>query len=123
MTMVKDIAPHITRQRLLVEGYYTIEMTRQVVEGYLRGIADHLNVQTYGQPIVFSPGEGTGKAENQGFDGFLPLIDSGIAVYVWTHSRFFSVLLYTCKTFDESKALSYTRRYFDMDGEIVYLSF
>jgi S-adenosylmethionine decarboxylase len=53
-----------------------------------------------------------GKAENQGFDAFLPLIDSGISLYIWSSARFFSAILYTCRRFDEAAAIDFTRRYF-----------
>lgn len=65
---------------------------------------------------------GEGKQANQGFDAFIPLIDSGISLYVWSEQRFFSVLLYTCKAFDEVAAISYTRTFF-LSEEVVHSSF
>jgi len=108
---MKNLAPEIFRQRLLIEGYYTVEMTRFSLAAYLTGVAAHLGLRAYGQPAIFSPG-GEGKAENQGFDAFLPLVDSGISAYVWTSRRFISVLLYTCKAFDEAAAIDFTRTSF-----------
>ena len=92
---MRDLAPDITRQRLLLEGYYSVPVDAEVVERYLVGTAEHLGLRTYGAPVVHSPG-GEGRPENQGFDAFIPLIDSGISLYVWGHQRFFSALLYTC---------------------------
>ena len=108
---MKDLAPQITRQRLLVEGHFTIEVDRGAVDRYLHGVAAHLGLRTYGAATIFSPG-GEGKAENQGFDAFLPLIDSGIAAYVWSSARLFSIVLYTCKGFDDERAIAFTRTYF-----------
>ena len=119
---MKDLAPHITRQRLLVEGLYTIEVDRGAVDRYLCGVAAHLGLRTYGAATIFSPGV-EGKAENQGFDAFLPLIDSGISLYVWSSARFFSAILYTCRRFDEAAAIDFTRRYFAVQGEIASLGF
>ena len=119
---MKNIAPDIFRQRLLIEGFYTIDVTRDVTANYLCGIAEHLGLRIYGQPIVFSPA-GAGKEENQGFDGFVPLIDSGISAYIWTKAKFFSIVLYTCKGFDEQEALQYTHDYFKVTGELIHLSF
>ena len=119
---MKDLAPHITRQRLLVEGLYTIEVDRGAVDRYLHGVAAHLGLRTYGAATIFSPG-GEGKAENQGFDAFLPLIDSGISLYVWSSARLFSAILYTCRRFDEADAIDFTRRYFGVQGEIASLGF
>jgi S-adenosylmethionine decarboxylase len=119
---VKDLAPQITRQRLLVEGFYTIDVDRDAVDRYLHGVAAHLGLRAYGEATIFSPG-GEGKAANQGFDAFLPLIDSGISLYVWSSARFFSAILYTCKRFDERSAVAFTREFFDAQGEVASMAF
>jgi S-adenosylmethionine decarboxylase len=108
---MRNLAPHIFRQRLLIEGFYTTAVTRDRVAAYLQGAAGHLGLEAYGEPTVHSPA-GIGKAENQGFDAFLPLVDSGITAYVWSAAKFFSVVVYTCKGFDEAAAIAYTREFF-----------
>ncbi len=118
---MKNLAPEIFRQRLLIEGYYTSDVTRESLAAYLTGVAAHLGLRAYGEPAIFSPG-GQGKSENQGFDAFLPLVDSGISAYVWANRRFVSVLLYTCKGFDEAAAIEFTRRHFGIAGEIASAS-
>lgn len=118
---MKDLAPNILRQRLLIEGLYTADIDRDSVESYLAGLAAHLNLRTYGKPIIHAPG-GLGKAENEGFDAFIPLIDSGISLYVWSEARFFAAVLFTCKAFDVERALNYTRQHFQAT-ELVRQSF
>ncbi len=108
---MRDLAPEITRQRLLLEGYYTIEVDESRVQGYLEGLAAHLGLRGYGRPAIFAPA-GEGRPENQGFDAFLPLIDSGISLYAWTGAQFVAVVLFTCKAFDEASAVAYTRQFF-----------
>ena len=115
---MRDLAPDIFRQRLLIEGYYSGEMTTDRVREFLLGAAAHLKLRTYADPIVFSPAEGMGREENAGFDAFVPLIDSGISAYIWSQAAFFSVLLYTCKGFDEKAAEAFTREFFGVSGEI-----
>ena len=110
-----DLAPHIFRQRLLMEGIYTIEMDRATLARYMSGLAAHLDLRAYGEAVIYSPA-GLGKAENQGFDAFLPLIDSGIAAYVWSSARLFSIVLYTCKGFDAARAVDFTRELFAADA-------
>lgn len=110
-SVMRDLAPDIVRQRLLIEGLYEREITRADVERYLIEVAAHLSLRTYGAPIVHAPG-GAGKDSNEGFDAFIPLIDSGISLYVWSKRRFFAVVLFTCKAFDVSAALAFTRDYF-----------
>lgn len=118
---MKNLAPDIFRQRLLIEGYTTVDVTRESLADYLTGIAAQLGLRAYGEPAIFSPG-GTGKAANQGFDAFLPLVDSGISAYVWTSRRFVSVFLYTCKGFDEAAAIEFTRHCLAIEGEIASAS-
>jgi S-adenosylmethionine decarboxylase len=120
---MKNIASDIFRQRLLIEGFYTIEVTREAVDRYLRGVAEHLDLRIYGEPIIFSPATGMGKEENMGFDAFVPLIDSGISAYIWSSAKFFSIVLYTCKGFSEESAIRYTRNFFKVSKEVVHLSF
>jgi len=108
---VRDLAPDIVRQRLLIEGFFSIEVDRAAVERYLLAVAADLGLRTYGQPIVHAP-EGVGKTENQGFDAFIPLIDSGISLYVWTNRRFFAAVLFTCKAFPTERAVAFTRDFF-----------
>jgi len=118
---VRDLAPHVFRQRLLIEGYYTGDVTRERLTAYLLGVAAHLGLKAYGEPTIYSPA-GLGKAENQGFDAFLPLIDSGISAYVWSSAKFFSIVLYTCKGFDARAAGAYTGEFFGAD-EVESLAF
>ena len=108
---MKNLAPQIFRQRLLIEGIYTIPVDRQALAGYMTGLAARLGMRSYGEPTIYSPA-GVGKAENQGFDAFLPLIDSGIAAYIWSSARFFSIVVYTCKGFEAEAAVQFTRDYF-----------
>lgn len=119
---MKKLAPHIIRQRFLIEGFFSIEVTKEIIKKYLFEVAKNLDLRTYGEPTIYSP-EGTGKGENQGFDAFIPLIDSGISLYIWTNERFMSVVFYTCKNFSEANALSFTKSFFSMTEEIETKSF
>ena len=102
---MKNIAPEIFRQRLIIEGHYSIEIKREIIKRYLVEIAENLNLRIYGDPIIFSPSTGMGKEENAGFDAFVPLIDSGISAYIWSKAKFFSIVIYTCKGFDEKNEI------------------
>ena len=90
------------------------------IEAYFKA-TERLHLRMYSKPIIFSPG-GEGKAENQGYDAFVPLIDSGISVYIWSTRKFFSAIIYTCKSFDARVAESATKEFFAMP-EIVKLEF
>lgn len=109
---MKDLAPNIVRQRLLIEAISGKEhVNEDDIRIFLKELAAFLDLRTYGEPIIHSP-SGDGKEDNQGFDAFIPLIDSGIALYYWSSSKFLSIVLYTCKIFDNSKACSFTQDFF-----------
>ena len=99
----------------MIEGFYTVDVDKCVIEDYFKKVTTELDLRMYGDPIIFSPG-GDGKEENQGYDAFVPLIDSGISLYVWSNAKFISVILYTCKSFDTDKALSVTKEFFKVDA-------
>ena len=109
--------------RKLAPGFFGREVDEAVIRSYLLEVAAHLGLRTYGEPVVFAPASGEGRAENAGFDAFVPLIDSGISGYFWTGPRFLSIVLYTCKGFDESRAVAFTRDFFAIEGEIVTHAF
>jgi S-adenosylmethionine/arginine decarboxylase-like enzyme len=118
-----SIAPEIYRQRLLVEGYYECDVTRDSLSEFLTSLAEHLGLRTYGEPVVYSPVTGMGKSENAGFDAFVPLIDSGISAYVWSQAKFASILIYTCKGFDDDRAIAYCRAALELRNPIETKSF
>lgn len=118
---MENLAPDIIRQRLLIEGFYAIDIDEKVIANYFKEITASLNLKMYGEPKIFSTG-GVGKEENQGFDAFVPLIDSGISVYIWANSKFFSIIIYSCKNFDEEKAIAATKEFFQ-SGNLESLSF
>ncbi|HEY8258500.1 MAG TPA: S-adenosylmethionine decarboxylase [Gemmatimonadales bacterium] len=111
---MRRLAPEIFRKRLLIEGYFARpDLDAAAIRLYFTTITGELGLRTYGEPIVHQT-SGQGKSANEGYDAFVPLIDSGIYVCVWSTSRFASVILYTCAEFDESQATEVTRRFFDL---------
>lgn len=111
---MRDLAPDIVRKRFLVEGYYTIDVDEASIKEFFSTVCDELALRMYGEPIIFSPSSGMGKEENAGYDAFVPLIDSGISLYVWSKKKFFSCVFYTCKEIDEKKALDFTKTFFNV---------
>jgi hypothetical protein len=118
---MRDLAPDIVRQRLLVEGFYRTEVDEAAVRRFLAELPAALGLRTYGEAVVHAPG-GTGRDANEGYDAFVPLIDSGISLYVWTARRFLALVVFTCKAFDQDTATRVTRTYFEMP-EIEHTAF
>ncbi len=123
MSQPTTLAPEIFRQRLLIEGHWTLTIDETAVRRYLLDLAAHLGLRTYGEPVVHAPAAGEGRPENAGYDAFVPLIDSGISGYFWTHARFLSVLVYSCTPFDPDAAVAFTRARLGVEGEIVQFDF
>ena len=87
-------------------------MDEQRISAYLSGIAHELELRAYDSATIHATA-GVGKADNQGYDAFMPLIDSGISLYVWSKQKFFASLLFTCKTFNDEDAVAFTKKYFE----------
>jgi len=104
------IAPEIFRQRLLIELITKREINETLVKDFLNQIVKELELRTSGNPIIYKSGEG--KPQNQGVEGFVPLIDSGITINAWAESGLISIFLHTCKEFSEEKALKFIKDYF-----------
>jgi len=107
------IAPDIFRKRLLIEGFFTVSVNEQFIIDFFTFITGGLALKTYGDPIIHTT-RGAGTDANQGYDAFVPLIDSGIYLAVWSNQKFLSLITYTCKDFDETKALELTKEYFNI---------
>lgn len=107
------IAPEIFRKRLIVEGFFAREITRETLEAYFEHLTGELDLKPYGEPIIHRT-SGQGREINEGFDGFIPLIDSGIYIAAWVNPKFLSTILYTCGPFDEDRAVDLVRRFFQL---------
>jgi S-adenosylmethionine/arginine decarboxylase-like enzyme len=112
-TPLTDIAPDIFRKRLLFEGYFSVEVSAETLRKYFSHITTELGLRTYGDAIVHETG-GAGKDVNQGFDGFVPLIDSGIYISVWVNPKFLSTIIYTCGEFDSEQAVNAVKDFFQI---------
>jgi hypothetical protein len=112
-TPLTNIAPEVFRKRLLVEGYFGGEVTEGSLTVYFSRITSELGLRTYGDPIIHRT-SGAGKDINEGFDGFVPLIDSGIYIGVWTKPKFLSTIIYTCGEFDADRAIGLVAEIFHL---------
>ena len=113
-TALTTIAPAIFRKRLLVEGYFGVEVTEETIREYFTAVTAGLSLRTYGDATVHRT-RGEGRDANDGLDGFVPLIDSGIYIGVWLRPKFLSTIIYTCAPFDEDRAVALVRDFFELD--------
>ena len=111
---MKDLAPNIFRKRLLVEGFFSVEINEKSIRDFFEFFIIPLNLKTYGEPVIHHT-KGIGKDKNQGYDAFVPLIDSGIYLCVWSNQKFLSLIIYTCKDFDDNLAIKKIKEFFVID--------
>lgn len=115
---MKDLAPKIHRQRLVVEGYPASaqHITADKIKEYLKKLSDVTDMITLIDPI-------THRSDMYGEAAWIHWETSGAHFYAWEQPLlFFSVDIYTCKAFDVDKVIDFTNKFFDT-SEIVYKEF
>lgn len=109
---MKDLAPSIYRQRLVIEGYPDAAISDEQIKDYLSKLSVVLDMQELITPI-------THRSDLYGWAGWIHWETSGAHFYAWEQPLlFFSVDIYTCKEFDPETAINFTREYFK-SNEIV----
>ena len=110
-----DLAPEIFRQRLIIEGLVDAPIGPEQIVTYLSRLSDALGMITLLEPV-------THQSDRYGWAGWIHWETSGAHFYGWdVPRRFFSVDIYTCKAFDISDAVAFTRDFFDA-REVVFRS-
>lgn len=110
---MKDLAPEIHRQRLVIEGYPALPIDDQQITDYLSELSGVLAMTALTTPV-------THRSDTYGWAGWIHWETSGAHFYAWEQPvLFFSVDIYTCKKFDAKDAKRFTEKFFGA-SEIVY---
>jgi hypothetical protein len=113
---MKNLAPTIYRQRLVIEGLPAKPITDQEIKDYLVRLSDVLQMKTLIDPV-------THRSDKYGEAGWIHWETSGAHFYAWEQPfLFFSVDIYTCKAFEATDAVDFTKDYFQA-AEIEYKEF
>jgi len=113
---MRDLAPTIFRQRLVVEGTCPEPISDKQICSYLRQLSTVCGMTTINEPV-------THRSDLYGWAGWIHWETSGAHFYAWEQPLlFFSVDIYTCKAFDVADAVCFTENYFRAE-EIVAKSF
>jgi len=111
-----DLAPEIVRRRLVIEGTCANPIADTDVRAYLFELSSVCRMRALTEPV-------THRSERFGWAGWIHWETSGAHFYAWEQPRlFFSVDIYTCKAFDVSDAVEFTRSFFDA-SRIVHREF
>tara|TARA_Y100000296_G_scaffold76125_1_gene96484 strand:- start:1071 stop:1427 length:357 start_codon:yes stop_codon:yes gene_type:complete len=114
---MKDLAPDITRQRMVVEGilrppatFGGEEMTR-----YCNDISHALKMTPVTAPVC-------NYDDNYGWCAYMHWKESGMHIYSWEQRipPFFSIDIYTCKAFREKDVVEFTSSFFG--GELTEIT-
>lgn len=104
---MRDLAPSIHRQRLVIEGYPDRAITAEEIADYLQQLSASIDMTTILEPV-------THRSDRFGWAGWIHWETSGAHFYAWEDPLlFFSVDIYTCKAFDASRAVELTDKYFE----------
>ncbi len=111
---MKNIEPRVKRQRLVIEARYSNVIDKEIVKKYLFGLAEELEMTIHPdlkEPIITSA---TGKSNpiHDGWEGVIFWVESGASIYVWERLNFLTVDIYTCKYFENKKAVDFTAKFF-----------
>ncbi|MBN4049256.1 S-adenosylmethionine decarboxylase [archaeon AH-315-M20] len=110
---MKDLAPTIFRQRLIIEGTCTKPITSKQIKKYLMQLSNVINMKALKESV-------THKSKKYGWAAWIHWETSGCHFYAWDKPKpFFSSDIYTCKRFDVKKAVEFTKEFFKAT-KIVY---
>jgi len=117
---MKNLASKIYRQRLVIEGIYSTDITPSKLKNYMQTLSGKLGMTIIYGPLVKNL---AGKINpfHSGLEAFLIWAESGTQVYTWEKDKFFTVDIYSCKKFKAKTAVEYTKEYFKAK-ELVYKS-
>lgn len=103
---MKDLAPNIFRQRLIIEGLTEFRLLPAFMVEYLESLSKELGMVPLGTPSCSHHAE-------FGWCCHMHWITSGVHMYTWENCSplFFSVDIYTCKPFDEKAAVEFTKNF------------
>lgn len=112
----ENLAPHIHRQRLVIEGQCPESISADEICAYLSELSKQIDMVELLSPV-------THRSDRFGWAGWIHWETSGAHFYAWEEDpNFFSVDIYTCKAFSVSKAVEFTRNFFNA-SKVVHKSF
>lgn len=103
---MRNLAPAIYRQRLVIEGKVKNPISPEQIEDYLSRLSSVLGMKTVMPPV-------THQSTRFGWAGWIHWETSGAHFYAWDEApAFFSVDIYTCREFDSVAAAAFSAGYF-----------
>jgi S-adenosylmethionine/arginine decarboxylase-like enzyme len=105
---MQNYAKGIYRQRVIIEGIYTVDVDELLLEKYLRDLSDSLGMHIIYGPMVMNQASKVNE-KHAGFESILVWCESGVTLYTWSAQRFFSIEVYSCAKFSNRKVVRFTK--------------
>lgn len=118
---MKNLAPNLCRQRVVIELLHKEYISKETLEDYLLQLTTTAGMKPVDGPYIYSCG-------NLGFGGWIHWTTSGAHIYTYppekngTDSYLITVDAYTCKSFDLVTVANFTKKFFSItdDEKITY---
>lgn len=111
---MENFAPDIYRQRMAIEGIYKRDLSEYSLCELLVQLSELLGMTIVFGPIVMRQAE-KHNVKCKGYEAIAIWAESGVSVYTWEDSCFFSVDIYSCKPFNADDVVAFFRTEFDCD--------
>lgn len=119
---MKDLEPKVFRQRLIIEGHHRIEnLDGEILRKYLAELSKVLKMRIFVGPFCWPPDDDKVHEEAlplTEINGFVGWKESGCQAYIWPPHKFFSVDVYSCKKFDVTEAVRFTKEFFKSEDTV-----
>ena len=104
---MKDLAPKLLRQRVVIEGTTETVVGPEEISKFLFEFSKIVKMRVLSGPFSY-------PAEDMGFGGWIHWVTSGAHFYSYTtNPPLFTLDAYTCKAFSVEEAVEFTKNYFN----------
>ena len=105
---MRDLAPDIVRRRMVIEGTLNRPFAGERMTSYCEEITRVLDMTPVTSPMC-------NYDSRYGWCAYMHWKESGIHIYSWENHEppFFSIDIYTCKSFQEEDVVGFTEKFFD----------
>ena len=103
---IKNLAPSLVRQRLIIEGTTKKIVEPYQIKAYLEELAKVTQMEALSKPFVYS-------AHDKGYGAWIHWKFSGATFYSYPEiPPLFTIDTYTCKPFSVKETIEFTKKYF-----------
>lgn len=116
---MENLEPKIFRQRLVIEGHYTIDCDGETIREYLNKLSKVIKMRIFSGPFSWPPDKWNHpEVKLFALNGFVAWTESGCHVYAWPSCKFFTSDIYSCKKFDIGKTMGFTKTFFKSEDVV-----